>query len=371
MSTILKKKISDYPIVFFSLLYFLIFICFLSSYFSSVHFLFTLKTSYASSFFCKVLFLVFLCMYLINPQSGKTVYYTLTSNFFLEKIYSASLKLKNFTINQPILSFYLAYIYLLLLILHWYMLLFVGIDYYVEFAYHCFNIIRLFLFPIFIYAFIGLHGPKIFNVIDVGTNLSSDELLKVLKNSSEFIEKIVKSHPIKTKVGGVLLGLVGATVGVGITHGTKVSSHIDRASHALVIKSLLDNLSSSQCLNNENCRDLAAETIRVFGKAAKASTSIALDDVVAMVEGNPTLTQEFEKILTRLPVDNAEAYREALKAKEYEISTILASSNSYQVEENLSDLPSTSQIVPLSKPTGPNSPLELVDFWSFFFNNYQ
>lgn len=389
MNTLNFKKITDIPVIFFLGLYFLIFVCYLGSYLSSLNFLFTLQIGYVGSFLGKFLFLIFTCVYLINPQSGNAIYSTLTNSLFLEKICSLTLKLNNFTGKRPIFSFYLVYIYVLLLILHWFMLLFTEIDLYVEFLYNCFNIIRLLIFPLFIYTYIALYGPTSFKVVDATLtgNLSLEDAKKILNSSISFAKQALKLYPKSTKGGGIILGGLAVAQGGSMLYGTSIRNEINRTAVAPAVQDQIKLLSSYECLQDNNCQELLSQTMNLFRTANGSSMSLAYHDVKAVVSGDPTLNRKLETLVEMLPKINAEAYKNALKQKAAEIEwkgvSIEQTSNSTQIGQSSSSLLSTSQsaeakaqleelsktsIVTLGKPSGPSSPLE--EFWSFFFNNY-
>jgi hypothetical protein len=161
MSAPNERTLMSIPLVFFFILYFLIFIPFLSSLWSTLHFFFTLEIKYSASPLPKIGFMVFTLLYLLNPNSGKMIYEFLTNAHFMEFVSKAGVRLEKFTIKNPVLCVSVAYAYGMLLLLHLLMHLVINdVDIFVDYVYHCLNIIRLFVFPIFIYVYIVFYSPK-------------------------------------------------------------------------------------------------------------------------------------------------------------------------------------------------------------------
>lgn len=368
MSTLDLKKITQLPLVFFLGLYFLIFICYFGSYISSLHFLLTLQAGTGSNILAKFLFLIFTCLYLVKPQSGYTIYKTLTSSILLENFFSFMRKLNKFTEKHPLLCFFLVYIYILLLLLHWYMRLFTGIDFYVEYLYNCFNIFRLLLFPLVIFSYVILYGPSSFKVIDISSNINLEEIKKILKSSISFTEKVFQQYPKSAKSGALLLG-AGAVIGAGaMSHGSGVRSSILDGAQAPVISAQLNRLDTPECLQDEKCQELIGATMRLFAQINKSNLSLTYHDVNALAHQEPTLSDDWTYLLQILPKVNANAIEKALKEK----SDLIASKavnieqplplTSSTVESQLTNSETT--VVPFTRPPGASTPVE--DFWYFF-----
>ena len=370
--TRLNNKIINSPFIFYLGLYFLFFICFLGSYLTSVSFLLTLEVNYGGSFIAKILFLIFTCVYLLNPASGKTIYDSLTSAIYLEKVFIFTKKVNSFTTKHPFVAFYLLYFYMLLLILHWFMLLYSGIDIYIELLYNCFNVLRLLLFPLIIYYYILYYGPSSFTVVDLSATFSVEELQKAFKSSANFFKvALQKAH--KTTKGTMVITGVGALVGgSAVAHGANVRSQIEETASRPPLSSEIAKLGNDDGMSDPKCQEMLVEIITIFRKKNENGLIISYNDIKAFVNKEPTLSESWDNLTRLIPHLNADAFKKAkaeLEARAIqEASTssptaIGLSASSQPTEASLEAMPQTS-ITVLNKATTPGSPLE--ELWSFF-----
>lgn len=377
----IKNNQTNNQFVFFLGLYFLIFICYVNSYYYSLHFLFTFEVSYAGSFFFKFLFLLFVVLYLLNPNSGMIIFSALTNLSLLALVSNLGLKLNNFTRNYPILSFYLGYIYVLLFVLHWFMLLFTELDLGVEFFYNCFNLIRLLLFPLVIAAYIATYGPRL-HVVEI--HLTLDDCKNIVKDIYSFASKAYAKAPLPVKVGTGVLTAAAAFQGGAMLHASTVRARVYQTTKAPIIDTQFQALNSHACLQDEKCQQLVQDTIRYFAKLNGSTVSITIDDIKSKLKDEPTYLEQLHEFLDVLPKINQKAYLNMLEkeaahlgqssSSTYQSTTPISENKSSQLEqakltpgsppETNINIVSDKTITPLAKSPGAHSPLE--ELWSIF-----
>lgn len=234
------------------------------------------------------------------------------------------------------------------------------VDLYIEFTYHCFNILRLSIFPLIIYGFVCYYGPSVFNMLEI----NSEELLKILKSAGTLVDELIKKHPLKTKIGGGILGITTLTTAGSVAYGSKVKDEVAGATQSPLAAALIKKLSEKECLKNDECVSLARDMLKMFSSAAQSPMDIAINDMEARINGDPVLVKHMNYLLDRLTLVHKDVVRNEIDQKNSEILKILA--NSANTSEVPDDMAGPSQISALSKNTDINSPVEIFDFWSLF-----
>ena len=108
-----KNSILNVPLVFFTGLYFLIFVLFYASWINALNFIIFQDSTRPGSLIGKILFLLFFIIHLVKPSIGNVLLKTLLDsrvfNFFSKYIE----KIHTFSSKNPYLTFILIYFYLI------------------------------------------------------------------------------------------------------------------------------------------------------------------------------------------------------------------------------------------------------------------
>lgn len=360
--TITKSNnfITENQFIFIFGLYALIFISYFGGLVSTINFLITFQLSYHGTFLAKVLFFIFICLYLLKPQSGFIIYQSLLNTKILEKIFSFSKKVNSFIVNYPILTFFLVYFYIILLVLHWFFKIFAHghSDAYLELCYYTLNLVRLFLFPLLLYSYILFFAPSGFKMVDISTLINNEENVKALKSLAKFVKTANHKAPKLTKGIALLLGVSGLTFGAGVQYGNNVRDYIINSGLDPLISPEIEYLRTKEGRSDPECIEVLSQITSTRLYMHRPSLAVTWNELKCTYNEEITMVGTWDRILKALPHLNAQAQEKAKNAQELNQSLGISNSS----ESPLESIGTTAGA--LKKFPGANTILE--NLWSFF-----
>ena len=291
----LEKKtiLQSSPFFFYTGLYFLISICFISSFLVSVEFLVTLKINYYIIIIARFFFIFLIMSQLLFSNFGKTIVSFFISNFMLQYCSKIINYLENIKKNYPYLLFLFMYLYLWVFVIYWFTILFTEFDLRIAFFYYIFNIIRLLFFPVIIVSYILNNGKFLMmeQAFDLLNKLDQKEILKVMSTFKNLMVKGMKSNPKSAAL------LAASAFGVG---GFSVSGYSTKEYIGIAMNNPhITGKTFGQLNDSKESWEISAALVSILLETNKSSLTRGVNDFLKIIKGEPTLQTEFISLVNQ------------------------------------------------------------------------
>lgn len=294
---------------FFCGLYFLLVVGLWGGLLNCLNFLIILEKNYFFSALTKILFILLCFYHFINPKIGY---------FFLEALVSTKvfvnycekclsfLQKKNQTNSFGVFVFF--HLFLCLTFLHFFMILLSDVDLVIEYFYQIFNLIKLIFFPLFIYMYVIVYGPrffkmeKIFDVIN--TALDTDKMEKITNFLKEFENSLKTNKKKYPKTTGLII------VGGLTLSSLQLYGHIQAEQMKAITNSTGFDIKSVDPQSIYVDKDLETLVRRFYDIDAKkhnSSLSISVEDILRTIKGDENLQITHRTLLRELIIANLKA----------------------------------------------------------------
>lgn len=280
--------------LFNSMLLFLVFICFINSFFMSIEYIWTFQRDEFLLLFLKIVFI-----FLLIAQFFYPVIINYLISFFLSKpIIDYCRKLRNFTDKYkeeyPFLTFLVFYSYGCVFFLYWFTFFVTEMDIFITLMYCFFNIIKLFFFPLVITGYIYVNRQYVMSPLGdeiASFSRNADEIVGFATKINSYLKNIIKKNP-KTTVA--FTGAAFATAAMSVQgHGAK--NYIITATNNPHIPfmteqklQLIQNLRDSQI-----AKELYSQSVTILMESEQRAIRIGYNDFLNVLQGQPTLAERF------------------------------------------------------------------------------